>query len=119
VTYAGAKWVGRFPCMWIPTVLYREELREGEEPRFRSGAELSPVERWFRSTVVSDAIEGSPDVVLVGVPASGGPGPEDYRIDLLRYFSADLRFAKLMSQYVRVGEAVGYTIYRRGPQAPT
>jgi hypothetical protein len=111
VTYAGARWVGRFPCMWVPPVLYQSAVG-AEAAEYRGPGEMPPVERWFRSSVVADAVRARPDLILVGIPTPGR-GPRDYWFDLLEYFTRDSRFARLMTEYTRAGESVGYIIYRR------
>ena len=112
VTYAGARWVGRFPCMWVPPALYRSTTDSVDSPTYRAPAEMVPVELWFRSAVIADAVRARPDLILVGVPTPG-LGPQDYWFDLLGYFILDADFAKLMGDYERVGESVGYMVYRR------
>jgi hypothetical protein len=112
VTYGGARWVGRFPCLWVLPVLYPRGADGRSAPRYRGEQEMSPVERWFRDAVVLDALQARPDVILVGVPTPGA-GPEDYWFDFLGYFSREPAFAGLMAGYRRAGEAVGYVIYRR------
>jgi hypothetical protein len=112
VTYGGARWVGRFPCLWVLPVIYPWGANGGGAPRYRTEQEMPPVERWFRDAVVSDAVSARPDVILVGVPTPGA-GPEDYWFDFVEYFSREPAFAGLMAGYRRAGEAVGYVIYRR------
>jgi hypothetical protein len=99
VTYAGAEWVGGFPCLWVPSVL------NGGETRAALGG-------WFRESVIRAAESDRPIVVLVSPP--GGPaGPADMRLDLLQYLSSDPRFRRFMAGYQPDGEAAGYRIYRR------
>ena len=111
VTYAGARWVGRFPCLWLPPVLY-QPVAPPRTPHYRTDVEMPGVERWFRDAVVADAVQAKPDVILVGVPTPG-VGPEDYWFDFLGYFSTAPEFASLMRGYQRVGQATGYEIYRK------
>ena len=112
VTYGGARWVGRFPCLWVLPVIYPGSSDGRSAVRYRGEREVSAVERWFRDAVVSDALRGRPDVILVGVPTPGA-GPEDYWFDFLGYFMREPAFAGMMAGYRRAGEAVGYVIYRR------
>ncbi len=110
VTYGGANWVGRFPCLWVPPALYRGRVRHQDK------AGMGSAERWFRSAVVSDAVSSRPDLILVGV-ATPGVGPEDYWFDFLKYFAEDREFAELMAEYEEKGQAAGYRIYRRRSSA--
>ncbi len=118
VTYGGAHWIGRFPCLWVPPVVYRGAMEDARGPRFRAVDDMPPVERWFRAAVVSDALRARPELILVGVPTPG-QGPDDYWFDFLKYFSEDATFARLMTDYERVGESVGYVIYERRERART
>jgi hypothetical protein len=113
VTYGGARWAARFPCMWIPTVLYRAQLQAGAAVWFRQPDRMGELERWFRSTVIQDARSADPRVVLVAKPMRGPAGSEDARIDLLRYFSSDPGFRGFMEGYRATGESVGYLIFRK------
>jgi hypothetical protein len=117
VTYAGARWTSRFPCMWVPPALYPSGTDHRSGPTYRAPEEMTPVERWFRSSVVADAVGTQPELILVGVPTPG-LGPPDYWFDLLKYFTQDAEFARLMTNYERVGESVGYVVYRRKGYAP-
>jgi hypothetical protein len=112
VTYGGARWVGRFPCLWVLPVIYRGNSEGRSGALYHGEQEMSAVERWFRDAVVSDALRARPDVILVGIPTPGA-GPEDYWFDFLGYFSREPAFASMMAGYRRAGEAVGYVIYRR------
>ncbi|MEO7476333.1 MAG: hypothetical protein ABIY46_13465, partial [Gemmatimonadales bacterium] len=116
VTYAGAKWVGRFPCLWVLPVLYRSAMQGADGARHHALEEMPAVERWFRAAVVSDALRARPELILVGVPTPGR-GPDDYWFDYLAYFSEDPAFAGLMEDYQRVGVSVGYVIFRRESRA--
>jgi hypothetical protein len=105
VTYAVAKWVGRFPCLWpLPTIHSRSAAHSDV-----------PVEWWFRDAVISDAIHGRPDVILVSIPTPGAPD-EDTWFDYEKYFLREPAFRRLMADYRRTGQSVGYSIYRRADQ---
>ena len=105
VTYAGADWVGGFPCLWVPGVLQAERSRGREHLGFE-------VEQWFRDVVIGGAETSQPQVILISRPAPP-EGPPDLRVDLLDYFSTDPRFRNLMTAYRPDGESVGYRIFRR------
>jgi hypothetical protein len=106
VTYAGAEWVGGFPCLWVPGVLSAELGGD------REGETRTELEGWFREHVIRAAESNPPIVVLVSPP--GPPdGPPDLRVELLTYFSSDPRFQRLLERYRRDGEAAGYWIFRR------
>ena len=114
-TYSGARSVSRFNHLWIPGAVYRDAIY-GEGPlRYRAREEMGPLERYLGDAVVEDLEAGQPRLLLVLRPAPDQPGWGLRRLDFLKYFGQDPRFARLFARY-RYVEMIGeYWLFERLP----
>lgn len=108
VTLTGVGWASRFPTLWLlPGVIQERAQGETADP-----ALLDDIESYSREAVIADLSAHVPDVVIVDDRESKdyfGAVPFDY----LAYFGQDPRFARIWSDYVWIGEEVGFDVYRR------
>ncbi|HEU5039987.1 MAG TPA: hypothetical protein VFT84_04140, partial [Gemmatimonadales bacterium] len=119
---AGARSGLRFNFLWMVGSLYGAAVVRPEPLRYRSRAEMSPVERYLNDAVAEDLVTHRPALLIVLAPAPDDPRWGLRRIDLLTYFQRDQRFAAGFSRYRYVATAGQYWVFERlaesSPPAP-
>jgi hypothetical protein len=119
MTYSGARSVSRFNHLWIPGAVYRDAIHAATPIRYRDRAEMGPLERYLNDAVVEDLELGRPRMLVVLRPA---PDRREWglrRLDFLKYFGRDPRFAALFARYRYTGTIGEYWLFDRLPdEAP-
>ncbi len=115
VTYAGAGWASRHPCLWFLTALHPAGLPASKGPTPAMGR----TERHLFDSVVADLLRDRPDLLIVdeagAKPAFGGG-----RFDFLAYYSRDPGFAAFLRDYEPFDALGPFRVYRRtAPAAST
>ncbi len=123
VNFAGARWVGRESCLWQFGVTH-DAARLAERPyRYLTLADMTAFERAWVVRTVDRLVARTPQLLVVDIsPQRQFLG--DTPVDLIRYFSADLRLPTLLQRYQRrpsplvlkIGaDDVRFAIWRRRP----
>jgi hypothetical protein len=115
LTYAGVGSVSRFNHLWIMGAVYWDALAGSGPVRYRRRDEMGVLERYLNDAVIEDFERGRPRVVLVLRPAPDRPPWRLRRLDFLRYFGRDARFARLFERYAYAGTVGEYWIFDRLP----
>ena len=113
ITYAGVESASRFNALWILGAVYRDRTRAAEPLRYRTVAEMGPLERYLNESVVDDLRRNRPEVVVALRAAPDLPQWGLRRLDHVRYFSRDSSFARLFADYGFVTEVGQYMVFRR------
>ncbi|HUF36793.1 MAG TPA: hypothetical protein VMN37_12635 [Gemmatimonadales bacterium] len=115
VTYSGVRSVSRFNHLWIPGAVYHDAIYAEGPLRYREPAERGTLERYLTDAVVEDLEAGRPRLLLVLRPA---PDRREWglrRLDFLKYFGQDPRFARLFARYRHTGTIGEYWLFERLP----
>ncbi len=108
---ASAEPVSRFPALWIiPGAITRLEL----EPDLTAtqNAQLDEALAYARQATVEDFLRGEPELVVVDV-RDDKTYFKGVTFDYLAFFGTDPQFEELWQRYRRVGNVLGFDVYRR------
>lgn len=103
-----ANWGMRHPMLWQFGAFYNERTRRRAHDH--RPAEISELERHFRSGVADDFARGRPVLLIVSdIP----PRPDLVGFDYLEYFENEPAFARELRHYEFVANTEIFRIYRR------
>lgn len=107
VNRARVRWTLRFNSMWVPEIVYWDEITGDAPVRYNAPEQMALPERHFWESVLADLTDDPPDVLLLDEARLNAPG-FDYR----DYLGRDQRFRNLMRRCEPLGKLGRYQIYR-------
>lgn len=112
VNYTGSRWGSRFNCLWLLPGLYKNASTPKSEFRYHRREEMNETERYVFDATISDVLNDPPALLIVDVnPHKLAFG--DIKFDFIDYFSQDVRFTNLLTQYEHLTDVEHYVIYKR------
>jgi hypothetical protein len=119
INYSGAVLGSRFHHLWILAADYLDLLKSPEPLRYREPAAMPPSERFLNDAVLADLQRYRPKLLIVLRHARDDPSNGYRRLDYIRYFGRDARFAAIFEQYQELDVVGNYVVYERvGTAAP-
>ena len=116
VTYSGAGWASRHPCLWFLPGLYSGVDVATAASAYRTREAMGATERFLFDSVVDDLLRNRPRLLFVA--ESGPAAPAWRRFDYQRYFGDDPRFRAFLREYEPFTEEGGFRVYRRRLDGP-
>ena len=113
VNYSGASWSGRFPLLWFLPGFYLNERRVNAVPfPYTPLDQMSPLERTFFDSVITDLLRNPPVLLFVqSAPSKQAFGQTSF--DFLEYYSRDARVATLLRDYEHATRIDEFIVHRR------
>lgn len=107
VTHAHLQWSSRFPALWIlPGVIRGKATASGEALQ-----KIIKIEKYHTDAVIEDLTKFNPEFVIVDV-RTDKTHYDGIPFDFIDYFSKDIRFKTLWSNYHKVGHSdLGFDFY--------
>jgi hypothetical protein len=111
VNVTGVRWASRFPMQWLVPGLVRRRAELARQGAAEAPERLREVERYSRDAVVDDLTRWPPALIMVDDRRDksyfGG-----LEFDYLEFYSADPRFAEILSRYEKIDRVGDYDVYR-------
>ena len=117
INYSGAFLGSRFHQLWILAADYLHLLKSPEPLRYREPAAMPPSERFLNEAVLADLRRYRPRLLIVLRHARDHPSNGYRRLDYVRYFGRDPRFAEIFEHYQQLDVIGNYAVYERGTTA--
>ena len=119
VNYTGTRSASRFPQLWILAASYLDEMHADGPLRYRTPAEMGPVERFLYEATYADLESHRPKLLLVLRNARDDKVNGLRRLDYMAYFGRDPRFRQILDQYQSLGVVGEFDVYERLPPGAT
>jgi hypothetical protein len=118
VTYSGAGWASRHPCLWFLPGLYSGSDATTGAFTYRSAGDMGEVERYLFDGVVDDLLRERPALLFVD-ESERKRAFRSQRFDYLQYFGRDPRFAAFLREYEPLEKVGAFRAYRRRVEVPS
>jgi hypothetical protein len=111
INVTGVRWASRFPMQWLVPGLARRRTDLARQGVSEVPERLGEVERYTRDAMVADLTKWSPALIMVDDRRDksyfGG-----IEFDYLEFYSADPRFAEIISRYDKIDRVGDYDVFR-------